>query len=117
MRIGIERFQSTNIPLLPTLQIEKDFQKLAQFIRDAIIGNKVVKEEIKSFRENFRKMQFCFSGNEFDELMQKVDEDELDLTKLENHVREEFDEIGGDVEKISKEVDEVVEEKSAMAVK
>ncbi|MBW2252871.1 MAG: glycine cleavage system protein T, partial [Deltaproteobacteria bacterium] len=31
--------------------VEKDFQKLAQLIRDAIIGNKVVKEEIKSFRE------------------------------------------------------------------
>ncbi|MBW2249684.1 MAG: hypothetical protein JRF60_03395, partial [Deltaproteobacteria bacterium] len=52
--------------------VEKDFQKLAQLIRDAIIGNKVVKEEIKSFRENFLKMQFCFSGNDFDDLMQKL---------------------------------------------
>ena len=54
--------------------VEKDFQKLAQLIRDAIIGNKVVKEEIKSFRENFLEMQFCFSGNEFDQLMQKLHE-------------------------------------------
>jgi glycine cleavage system T protein len=51
---------------------ERDFQKLAQFIYDVITGNKGVKEEIKSFRKNFRKMQFCFSANEFDDLMQKL---------------------------------------------
>jgi len=51
---------------------ERDFQKLAQFIYDVITGNKGVKEEIKSFRKNFRKMQFCFSANEFDNLMQKL---------------------------------------------
>jgi len=52
--------------------VEKDFQKLAQLIRDAIIGNKVVKEEIKSFRKNFLEMQYCFSGNEFDDLIQNL---------------------------------------------
>jgi glycine cleavage system T protein len=52
--------------------VERDFQKLAQFIYDVITGNKGVKEEIKSFRKNFRKMQFCFSANEFDDLMQKL---------------------------------------------
>jgi len=54
--------------------VEKDFQKLAQLIFDVIIGNKFVKEEVKSFRENFLEMQFCFSGNEFDQLMQKLHE-------------------------------------------
>ncbi len=52
--------------------LEKDFEKLAQLIYDVIVGNKFVKEEVKSFRESFRKMQFCFSGNEFEGLMQKL---------------------------------------------
>ena len=52
--------------------LEKDFEKLAQLIYDVIMGNKFVKEEVKSFRESFRKMQFCFSGNEFEGLMQKL---------------------------------------------
>ena len=51
---------------------ERDFQKLAQLIYDVITGNKGVKEEIKSFREDFLEMQFCFSANEFDDLMQKL---------------------------------------------
>jgi len=52
--------------------VEKDFQKLAHLIYDVIIGNKVVKEEVKSFREDFLELQFCFSVNEFDDLMQKL---------------------------------------------
>ena len=52
--------------------VEKDFKKLAQLTHDVIIGNKFVKEEVKSFRESFHELQFCFSGNEFDELMQKL---------------------------------------------
>jgi len=52
--------------------LEKDFQNLAQLINDVVRGNKFVKEEVKSFRKNFHKLQFSFSGNEFEELMQKL---------------------------------------------
>lgn len=74
-------------------------------------------EKIKKLFQSKDDQKLIAAESDFDELMQKVDEDELDLTKLENHIREEFDEIGGDVEKINKEVDEVVEKKSAVAVK
>ncbi|MBT8350932.1 MAG: glycine cleavage system protein T, partial [Deltaproteobacteria bacterium] len=52
--------------------LEKDFQNLAQLMYDAIQGNKSVKKEIKSFRQSFSNMQFCFTENEFDELMQQL---------------------------------------------
>lgn len=49
--------------------------------------------------------------NDFDELMTKVDEDEMDLVKLEKHVRKEFDEIKEDIQSLGKDVDEVVDKK------
>ena len=51
--------------------------------------------------------------NSFDELMKKVDDDELALEKLERHVQQEFEEIEGDIKEIREEVDEVVQDKTA----
>lgn len=44
-------------------------------------------------------------------MMNKVSDDEVDLAKLENHIREEFEEIDDEVEALGKKVDEVTEEK------
>lgn len=50
---------------------------------------------------------------DFDDRMAEVEGDIADLTKLEKHVREEFDEINGDIKDMSEEIDEVVEKKPA----
>ncbi len=46
--------------------------------------------------------------NNFDELMKMVDEDQLDLKKLERHVQDEFNEIEEGLEGIREGVDKVV---------
>ena len=48
----------------------------------------------------------------FDELMGKVDEDQKDLTRLEHHMREEWDKINGDMAQMKEGVDEVVSNKA-----
>ena len=49
---------------------------------------------------------------EFDVLM-AVEEDEVDLAKLDGHVRAEFEEINEQVEKDKKGVDDAVDKKAA----
>jgi aminomethyltransferase len=49
-----------------------DFAELAQLMADVILEDKNVKEEVMDFRQRFVKMQYCFSGDEFDELEQKL---------------------------------------------
>jgi aminomethyltransferase len=51
---------------------EKDLQKLAQLMRDIIVDNKIVKDEVARFRKHFLDMKFCFSGSEFDDMLQKL---------------------------------------------
>jgi len=51
---------------------EQDFQELAQLMYDVIVENKTVKDEVAAFRKHFLDMKFCFSGSEFDELIQKL---------------------------------------------
>jgi len=51
---------------------EKDFQTLAQFIHDVIVEGKSVKEDVKAFRQQFLQMQYCFTGKEFDTVMEKL---------------------------------------------
>jgi len=48
------------------------FQELAQFIRDVIKDGLSVKEEVSSLRKRFLEMQYCFSGTEYDEILQKL---------------------------------------------
>jgi len=48
------------------------FQELAQLIHDVIVNDRSLKEEISSFRKRFLEMRYCFSGEEFDELIQKL---------------------------------------------
>lgn len=51
---------------------EKDFKTVAQFIHDVVIEGKTVKEKVKSFRKKFTNLKFCFSGKEFDAIIEKL---------------------------------------------
>jgi len=49
-----------------------DFADLAQLVADVILKNKNVKKDVMDFRKRFLKMQYCFCGDEFDDLLQKL---------------------------------------------
>ena len=49
-----------------------DFAELAQLMADAILYKKNVKQEVMDFRKRFVEMQYCFKGDEFDQLAQKL---------------------------------------------
>jgi aminomethyltransferase len=49
-----------------------DFADLAQLMADAILKNKNVKKDVVAFRKRFLEMQYCFSGDEFDDLEQML---------------------------------------------
>ena len=51
---------------------EEHFQELAQLMHDVVIRQRSVKEEVISFRKRFLEMKYCFSGSEFDDLMQRI---------------------------------------------
>jgi aminomethyltransferase len=50
----------------------EDFQQLAQYIADVIRKDKSVKDEVRTFRKRFLDMHYCFSGKEYEDLMQKL---------------------------------------------
>ncbi len=47
---------------------ENDFKELASLIGDVVKNNSNVKDKIKSFRENFLEMKYCFNKDEFDDI-------------------------------------------------
>ena len=49
-----------------------DFADLAQLMADVILKNKNVKKDVMAFRKRFLGMQYCFSGDEFEGLLQKL---------------------------------------------
>ncbi|MCD4700116.1 MAG: glycine cleavage system aminomethyltransferase GcvT [Phycisphaerae bacterium] len=51
---------------------EGDFETVAQFIADVVINDLPVKAEVKAFRGRFTDLRFCFAGEEFDDVMQKL---------------------------------------------
>jgi len=51
---------------------EDDFKQLAQYIADVIFRNSNIKQEVSSLRKRFLDMQYCFSGGEFEDLMQTL---------------------------------------------
>jgi aminomethyltransferase len=51
---------------------KKDFQDLSQLFKDALMGQQGIAEEVASFRKRFLELQYCFSGPEFEELIQKL---------------------------------------------
>ena len=51
---------------------EDDFKQLAQYIADVVFNNSNVKQEVSSLRSRFLDMQYCFSGGEFEDLVQTL---------------------------------------------
>jgi len=54
--------------------IEEDFQELAQLLSDVILLDKPVKEAVSRFRKRFLELRYCFSGDEFEGVFQKLHE-------------------------------------------
>ncbi|CAB5081436.1 Aminomethyltransferase (glycine cleavage system T protein) (EC [Olavius algarvensis associated proteobacterium Delta 3] len=51
---------------------ENDFQELAQLMADVILQGKTVKDEVAKLRSRFLEMQYCFSGDEIDACVEKL---------------------------------------------
>jgi aminomethyltransferase len=49
-----------------------DFAELAQLMADVILKDKKVKKDVIDLRKRFLQMQYCFCGDEFDGLEQKL---------------------------------------------
>jgi len=53
---------------------EEDFHDLAVLIHDVVKNNSDVTDKVKAFRERFSELQFCFRGDEYDDVLQKLHE-------------------------------------------
>jgi len=51
---------------------EKDFEVLAGLIAEVVINNKSIKEEVKSYRQNFLEMKYCLPEKKAVELAARV---------------------------------------------
>ena len=51
-----------------------DFLTLAELMRDVVIKDAVVTDQVKALREQFCELQFCFHGDEYAGMMQKLHE-------------------------------------------
>ena len=51
---------------------EDDFKELASLIADVVKNGSVVKDKIKSFREDFLEMRYCFKKDEFDGIAESL---------------------------------------------
>ncbi|MBU2261956.1 MAG: hypothetical protein KKF02_08540, partial [Proteobacteria bacterium] len=65
LRLGVQ--EMTRFGMAP-----EDFQTLAQYIRDVIIGNRSVREEVTDFRKRFLPMRYCFAEDAFTDLMERM---------------------------------------------
>lgn len=53
---------------------EDDFRMLAELMRDVVIKDAVVTDQVKALRERFRELRFCFHGDEYAGMLQKLHE-------------------------------------------
>jgi aminomethyltransferase len=51
---------------------EADFLTVAQLIHDVVVRNSDVRDDVAAFRQRFNEIKFCFSGGEFDNLVEKL---------------------------------------------
>jgi aminomethyltransferase len=51
---------------------KEDFRTLASLIYDAVMNEANVTDQIKALRERFCELQFCFRGNEYADVMEKL---------------------------------------------
>jgi len=49
-----------------------DFRTLAGMIYDVVIKDSVVIEKVRAFRDRFRELQFCFRGDEYSGMLEKL---------------------------------------------
>jgi aminomethyltransferase len=50
----------------------EDFGELARLMRDVVVKQKDVKEEVASFRKRFRAMRYCFAAGDCDDFIAKL---------------------------------------------
>ncbi len=67
LRMGVA--EMTRFGMMP-----KDFEILAGFIHEVVVKNKTVREEVRLFRSRFQRMGYCFSGPEFEDILEKLHE-------------------------------------------
>jgi len=65
LRMGVQ--EMTRFGMRPV-----DFAELARLMADCILQNRSVKDEVIRLRRRFLEMQYCFSGSEATELVQKL---------------------------------------------
>jgi aminomethyltransferase len=53
---------------------KEDFHDLAVLIHDVVKNNSDVGHEVKKLRQRFSELQFCFRGDEYNDLLQKLHE-------------------------------------------
>jgi len=51
-----------------------DFRMLAELIKDVVINDGSVTDKVKKLRGPFRELQFCFRGDEYTNVLQKLHE-------------------------------------------
>ena len=66
------KFSTTNRWTATAWMHAEDFRMLAGIIHDVVLKNADVKERVKSLRKGFLELQFCFRGDEYDELIQRL---------------------------------------------
>ena len=65
LRMGVSEMTRFNMG-------EEDFRDLAVLIHDVVAHNAVVIDKVKAFRKRFSRLHFCFGGDEYAELVQKL---------------------------------------------
>jgi len=65
LRLGVQ--EMTRFGMGP-----EDFRTLAQYIHDAVVDGRSVREEVTAFRKRFLAMRYCFAEDRFTELMEKL---------------------------------------------
>ena len=65
LRMGVQ--EMTRFGMQPA-----DFAELARLMADCILNNNRVKDPVARLRRRFLEMQYCFTGNEVNELIQKL---------------------------------------------
>jgi len=53
---------------------EEDFHDLAVLVHDVVKNNSDVSDKVKKLRERFSQLQFCFRGDEYNDVLQKLHE-------------------------------------------
>ena len=53
---------------------EDDFRAVALLIHDVVMNGAKVTDKVKELRKRFCELQFCFRGNEYADVMEKLHE-------------------------------------------